>query len=110
MCKTAARAIILAPFLRMSTRSDLIDAAITELCHQSRSGCVQCMILTMYLFRKLCTVCDLDSRPVLTVRGACLESGLDKRYSWVEGFVEGRFEFRGWSHSFLRSVLKYVLV
>lgn len=53
---------------------------------------------------KLCTVCDIHTIPIFTMRGLCYGSSFDHHYSWTGNLSEDTsqlYDFRGFSKSYL---------
>lgn len=44
---------------------------------------------------KRCFFCELDETPSLYIRGLCLDTIFDVKYSWMRQMVNGRLSFRG---------------
>ena len=48
-----------------------------------------------------CSVCKLGSTPVFTLRGLCQDSIFDAYFGWTGEFSDEKYDFRGFSSSFL---------
>ena len=50
---------------------------------------------------KYCSICDVGTSPIFNLRGLCKDSTFDSYYGWTGEMSDGKYNFRGFTSSFI---------